>query len=41
MKKLLAILALAGLGYAVYKHFEYKRQLNAETWATGTDGFNY
>jgi hypothetical protein len=41
MKKLLAILALLGVGYAIYKHFENKRQLDAETWATGTDGFSY
>jgi hypothetical protein len=39
MKKLLVLIALAGLGIAAYKHFEYHRGLNAEAWASATDPY--
>ena len=40
MKKLLILLALVGLGYAVYKHLDYYKQENAQTWAEATDSFS-
>ena len=40
MKKLLILLALAGVGYAVYKHFEFYQQENALAWAEATDSLD-